>query len=256
MGIQNGANTLGGLLQSLQVAISPSQLLALPNQPILLLGSPPPGYANLIRSIVASLRFGTTPFTANPGSRAQVLYGGPSRLGVDAQLLSIPPGPFPFISFAGTAVANASGGNTTYSANLAAVATNALAGYPCVTSGYSHAANNAPLTVVSNTQSAIVLNNPSGVAEASPPAAANIQIYSSLALAGFGGGVDLTTLLTSAQGNAVQVFELGNVDFPTVEIAAAPIYLGTAASAWGLPQNFSAGDSSLLLTILYLQIQL
>jgi hypothetical protein len=256
MGNPQNANTLGGLLQSLQVAISAAQLLALPNQPVPLLGSPGPGYANVIRSIVASLRFGTTPYTANAGSKAQVLYGGASRLGIDAQLLSIPPGPFPFVSFAGTGVAGASGGNTSYSANLANVGTNALAGYPCVTSAFSHAANNAPLTVVSNTQSAIVLNNPSGVAEASPPAAANIQIYSSLALAGFGGGVDLTNLLVSAQANAVQVFELGNVDFPTVEIAAAPIYLGTAANAWGQPQNFSAGDSSLLLTILYLQVQL
>jgi hypothetical protein len=256
MGNPQNANTLGGLLNSLQVPISPAQLRALPNQPIPLIGSPGPGVANLIVRVIASLKFGTTPYTAGPGTRAQMLYGGPSRLGVDAALLAIPVGPFPFLSFPGTAVANASGGNTSYAANLSNVGTNALVGFPVVASGYSHAANNGNFTIVSNSQSAIVLNNAAGVLEAAPPEPANLQLFSSLALAGGSGQVDLTTLLTSALADTVQTFEVASPAFPSVEVANVPIYLGTSASVLSAPQNFSAGDSSVTLTILYSQLQL
>jgi hypothetical protein len=255
MNPQNGS-VLGGLLSSLQVPISPAQLRALPNSPIPLIGAPGPGIANLIQRVIASLKFGSTPYVAGAGSKAVMLYGGPSRLGVDAQLLALPAGPFPFLSYPGTAVANASGGNTVYSANLANVGTNGLAGYPVVASGYSHAANNGNFTIVSNSQSSITLNNPSGVAEAAPPEPANLQVFSSLQLAGGSGLIDLTTLLTSAQADTVQSFEISNTAFPAVEVANVPIYLGTSANVLSAPQNFSAGDSSVTLTILYSQLQL
>jgi hypothetical protein len=259
------AYALGGLLNSLQLAISPAQLRALPNSPLTLIGSPGPGLATLIRSIVASLTFGTTPFVAAPGSLAALFYGGPSRFGIAGGASPQGPGG-PFVvpsangtiaTFKITGVAAASGGNTVYNCT-SNLGVNALAGMPAAPSLCTNAANNGSFTVVSNTSSTITVNNPSGVLESSPPAAANMSIGASVSLiGGMGSTVDLTPLLATATGSAVQAWSVANWQCPRSEIENAPIFLGTFAWA-GLvaPQNFSAGDSSVTLTLEYLQVQL
>jgi hypothetical protein len=264
------AYALGGLLNSLQLAISPAQLRALPNSPLTLIGSPGPGLATLIRSIVASLTFGTTPFVAAPGSLAALFYGGPSRFGIAGGASPQGPGgPFvvpatdgPYVGFKIVSVAAAVGGATTYSISSSNLAANSLIGLPASPSGCTNAANNASApggwTVTANTATTITISNPSGVLESSPPAAANMSIGAPISLiGGLGSTIDLTPLLTTATGSAVQAWSVAGWQFPRGEIENAPIFLGTFAWA-GLvaPQNFSAGDSSLVLTVEYLQIQL
>jgi hypothetical protein len=60
------------------VTLSATQLLALAEHPITLVGPPGPGKANVIVAASASLQFGGTAFT-NPGTAAvNVAYCGPS----------------------------------------------------------------------------------------------------------------------------------------------------------------------------------
>ena len=51
-------------------------------------------------------------------------------------------------------------------------------------------------------------------------------------------------------------YEIGEWAFPASEIAGAPIYLGNPLPLLGNPQNFTAGDSSLLITTESLQVTL
>jgi hypothetical protein len=66
-----------------------------------------------------------------------------------------------------SAAANASGGNTSYTISPAIPSSqaNAYVGMTFVVSGFTTGANNGTFTCVSNTTAALVLNNPSGVAE-------------------------------------------------------------------------------------------
>ena len=267
---QKNAYTLNGLLCSLQVSLSPAQLRALPTAPLTVIGNPGVGYATLIRTVVASLTFGSTPFVAAPGSLAAFFYGGPSRFGIlGGASPQGPGGPFvvpntdgPYVAFKIVSVAAAVGGVTTYTISSSNLAVNALVGLPASPGGCTNAANNASApggwTVTANTASTITISNPSGVLESSPPAAANMSIGAPVStVGGLGSTIDLTPLLTSAQASAVQAWTIGGWQFPRNEIENAPIFLGTFAWA-GLaaPQNFSAGDSNLTLTLEYLQVQL
>ena len=74
-----GNSTLAGFLQSNTVRVAASQLLNLVNNPLVLIGAPPSGFGNLLRSLIVSLEFGTTPFIAPFGSAASLFYGGPAR---------------------------------------------------------------------------------------------------------------------------------------------------------------------------------
>lgn len=264
MGQARNANALGGLLQSLQLSISAAQIRALPNSPIPLIGPPAQGFANLIRAMIASLEFGSMPYLAGAGSQAGFFYNGPSRYGIVG---GSPYAPSPYVlpnalgswlGFAITGVAGAVGANTTYTCSgLANLPTNVLAGFSASPQGCSHSANNGAFTVVSNTQATVTINNASGIAEGSPPAAAAMEIGASLSqIGGLGATIDLTPLLTQATGSAVQAWTIGGWTFPTSEISGAGIYLGSPGTGLATPQNFTQGDSSLNLTLEYLQVQL
>jgi hypothetical protein len=259
-----GNSALAGLLQSQQIVITPQQLLKLPTAQIPILSGPAPGSANLIRTIVASLRFGTQPYLAGKGTSAGFYYSGPSRFGIVGDL-SLPPsyaepiGNYGFIDFQILSVAASSGGVSVYTcAGLAGLPPNILAGYVALPSLCSNAANNGSFVVTASTPTSITLNNPSAVLEGSSPAGAHMDLAGSPSLSGgFGGTCDLTNLLLNATGNALQAWTLTNWNFPVPEISGAGIYLGTGA-AGGLvaPQNFTQGDGSLLITLEFLQVQL
>lgn len=259
------ASSLGGLLQSLVISLSPQQLLKVPTQPIALIGGPPKGFANLLRTIIASYEFGTTPYTpgtpstfypsleGNP-SPCAFYYGGPSRMGI---LGGQSADPSWWQSFKITAVAAASGGNTTYTCSgLAAIPANSLVGFGVQPTGCTNAANNQPATIVSHSTTAIVVNNLSGVAEGSPPAGASMGVFAPLALVGGGGGtVDLGGLLAQPV-STVLGWTIAGWNFPAPEVDSAALYLGSPQTGLVVPVNFSAGDGSLLVTLEYLQVGL
>ena len=256
-----GQSTLGGLLQSNSLRITAAQLLNLVNNPLVLVGAPASGFANLVRSLIVSLEFGTTPFVAPFGSAAALYYGGPARYPVSGMGFLNGPnwgvgnsqenGP----SFGVTAVANASGGNTVYTANLRNAPTNLFAGLYGDTSEFVHGANTGRFLCVSNTQTTITLANASGVSDAG----GQIIIEMPAAVWGacpVGSPNDLSALLTQSLVSSVFAYEIAGWSFPASEIAGAPIYLGNPLPLLGNPQNFTGGDSSLLITTESLQVQL
>jgi hypothetical protein len=261
-GDEMGQTTLGGLLQATTIQISPAQILALPGTPIQLVGPPAGGFANILKSVLASLRFATTPYTAPasafPYQNASLFYNGQSRIGVagGSQLGSNQK----FLSLAVTAVAGASGATVYTVTGLSGVPSNILAGFLVSVTGCSHAANNGAFVATANAAGTITLANGAGIAESAPPEPANCTVYASATLVGGNGAtIDLSNLLASTTSTvaAFNIPTFGNWQFPTTEIQGAGIFLGTALSSLAAPQtNFTSGDGSLLVTLEFLQVPL
>jgi hypothetical protein len=245
-----GYSVLNGLLQSTTMLVSPAQLLDLVESPLVLLASPGAGVANLLKKLVVSLRFATTPYVASWGAGCCVFYGGSRRFPVTGGFAGPPLGP----SFAATAVGNASGGLTTYTTpSLRGAPANLFAGLWCNCSLFAHAANNGRFQCSSNTTGALVLANASGVSDAGGAVNVEVPGWSF----GVGGQNDLAGLLTTAIASTLTELEIPTPwSYPRVDIEAAPILLGNPLTALGGAADLTTGDSSLLLTAEFFQLQL
>ena len=256
-----GQSTLGGFLNSVQIAVSAQQLLNLIASPIQLCAPSGPNQAVLLRSLIASLEFKSTPYTAPFGSSAAVYFAGPSRYPVTGLgYLNGPSwgmgtpqtnGP----AFAATAVGGAVGGATAYTCNLRGASTNLFAGYYVDASEFVHGANSGRFLCVSNTATSIVLANASGVVDAGGQLIIEFP-QSVWGAGGIGGPNDIAPLLTQSLVSCVYEMPIPSPIFPTSEISGCPIVLANGLPLLGNPQNFTSGDSSLLLTLEYLQISL
>ncbi len=246
----NGATALGGLLQSSSVLITPAQLLNLVNEPILLCGPGGPGQAVLIKSLVLSLRFGTTPFTQPVGAGLVAFYLGPSRVAAFGSAGSQGP------AFQITSVNAASGGNTQYNGTIVGGAGNAYAGLYCDAGGYTHGANDGRYLCVASTAISITLANASGVVESAPLTAyVGIELPTGTWGCGLGGGSDVSGILSASQSEVVG-YDVTNWNFPASEISGYSIMLGNPLPLAGSPANFALGDSGLYVTVESLSVTL
>jgi len=245
-----GYSTLNGLLQSTTMLVTPAQLLDLVESPLVLLGSPGAGVANVLKKLAVSLRFGTTPYVASWGAGCCVFYGGSRRFPVTGGFAGPPLGP----NFAATAVGNASGGLTTYTTPaLRGAQTNLFAGLFCNASGFAHAANNGRFACASNTTGAIVLANAAGVSDAGGTVNVEIPGWGF----GVGGQNDLAGLLTTAVASTLTELVIPTPwNYPRADVEGLPIMLANPLTALGGATDLTSGDSSLLLTAEYFQLQL
>ena len=246
----NGASTLSGLLCSSEVLITPEQLLNLVNAPIQLCGPSGPNDAALILSLILSLRFGTTPFTQPPNAALVAYYGGPSRIAAWGSGGSQGP------NFQITSVNAASGGATQYNGTIVGGDSNAYAGLYVDAGLYTHGANAGRFLCVASTATSITLQNSAGVAETAPAGAiVEIELPSGSWGCGVGGGSDVSPILLST-ASTVARYDITGGNLPTSEIVGASIYLGNPLPIIGSPANFTAGDSSLLVTVEWLSVPL
>jgi hypothetical protein len=257
-----GYSTLNGLLCSQTVKVTPAQLLALVQAPVVLVGGQSSAFVNLLRSLILSLEFGTTPFSAPFGSAAAVYYGIGSRYpasglgfqngpswGLFDPATSATNGP----AYSVSAVGNASAGNTTYAADLRGAPTNLFAGFYVDASAFGHSSNNGRFLCVSHTQTAIVLANGAGVSDSGGLIV--IEFPASIwGAAAVGSPNDLTPLLTQSVVSCVHAYQIDSWDFPTAEVAGASLVLGNPLPLLGNPQNLIGGDSSLIITAEFLQV--
>jgi hypothetical protein len=245
----SGASTLSGLLCSSSVLITPAQLLNLVNAPIQLCAPSGPNEAALIKSLILSLRFGTTPFTQPSNAALVAYYGGPSRIAAWGSGGSQGP------NFQITSV-NGASGNTQYNGMIVGGANNAYAGLDVVCGGYTHSANTGTFLCVASTANSITLANSAGVAETAPfGAVVEIELPAGSWGCGIGGDSDLTADLLASQSQ-VSRHEVVGGNLPTSEVNGYSIVLGNPLPIIGSPANLIAGDSSLLATVEWLSVPL
>jgi hypothetical protein len=260
--------TLNGLLNSLTVEITPTQILALVGSPISLIGAPGVGKANLLQTLICSLEFGSTKYIGGPTASAALFYLGKSQYPALGSWL--PPGaggfnagpswgytpeaggPEPWLAIA--SVASAVGGNTVYAGPIPGGADDAYAGLPVSALTFSHSANNGSFTCLASTAGTLTLDNPSGVADAG--GVVLLEFPLGTFGAGVGYGNDLSFLLTGAAVSCVFGSTLNGWAYPTSEIENAAVMLGNPLPPLLNPANFTAGDSSLALTLTYLTVDL
>jgi len=259
---------LDGLLNSAEVEIAPAQILALAGSPVSVIGPPGVGKANLLQTLICSLEFGTTKYVGGATASAALFYLGKSQYPALGSWLPPGAGGFnggpswggspqvggPGPSFAISSVANASGGNTVYSGAITGGAGGAYVGVKAAAINFGATANDGSFTCIASTATSITLNNPSGTSDATGIVLLEFPLGSMGAGAGYGN--DLSFLLTESAVNNVYAMTLSNWAYPTSEIENAPIFLGNPLPPLLNPANFTQGDSSLLLTLTYLVVNL
>ena len=245
-----GNSTLAGLLNSRTVAITAAQLLNLAAQPIQLCAPSAPGSAVLLKSLILSLRFGTTPYVQPAGAALVAFYEGPGRVAAFGAAGS--QGPF----FSITSVANASGGNTQYIGTITGGANNAYAGLYVDAAGYTNNANDGHFLCVASTATSITLANSGGVQETAPGSAyVGIELPAGSWGCGIGGGSDASPILLATQSE-VMAYGVTSWNLPASEISGSSIVLGNPLPAIGSPANFTTGDGGIFVTVEYLSVQL
>jgi hypothetical protein len=249
-----GVTTLDGYLQVTETEISAAQLLALLGAPIQLAAPNSASQAALLRSLITSLRFGTTKYT-NPSGRggACVCYGnGLPAFGSGG---NIPP-------FAITQITVVSGVVTLTVPGLSGSG-NAFVGLKASVAGCTNAGNNAGnLAVVSSANGSLVITNGGAVTETPSTATLALNFPGSQGggLIGGGSGLgdvnDLALLLEQSTESELSWISVAGFNGPASAIAGQPILLMNPLAGLFNPAQLAAGDSSLLVTAEFLVVQL